>query len=179
MGEHCSEDVEIYSGCRATTKKEGSNTPPWCRWQSKNSGEWRNKHGCLPTSGGPGFTFARVASWCRGVKRTWLDYAKEKIMSCNVFRAHAKGRQRSNQFVVGSTSLKVESIVSHENSVCHGDCMATVKAVTAPQSPTFSPGADEAFWCDNDNRWNSSSTMPTRSPSRLTPLQTMYGCARK
>ena len=68
-----------------------------------------------------------------GVKRTWLDYnAKEKIMSCHVCRTHAKGRRRTNQLVLGSPSLKLETIVSHESSACHGDCVAAAKAQSLP-----------------------------------------------
>ena len=51
------------------------------------------------------------------VARPWLVHsAQEKKMFCHVCSAHAKGKRRGNAFVVGCTTMKLETIVFHENS---------------------------------------------------------------
>ena len=66
-----------------------------------------------------------------GGKRTWLQY-NEGAMFCSVCRSHAKEKSRGNAFVVGCKSMKIESVISHEQSACHRDCTAIFKAKSVP-----------------------------------------------
>ena len=67
------------------------------------------------------------------VARPWLVHsAQEKKMFCHVCSAHAKGKRRGNAFVVGCTTMKLETIVFHENSQSHKDCLIAEEKVSEP-----------------------------------------------
>ena len=80
--------------------------------------------------------------------REWLHYeAATGVMFCSVCRTHAKEAQRSNSFVVGNKTMKLETIREHEGSRCHGICQSVARAQS---EPLFSQPAVAALTCLSD-----------------------------
>ena len=72
----------------------------------------------------------------KGNKRDWLS-VKENVMFCTTCQTYGKDKMsRTSKFVTGCTSMKIESVVSHERTASHTSNITISRAKSLPLEQT-------------------------------------------